>query len=198
MQSGHNALITWKAGTGKSFLVQQIVKSLVRSGKRVRVVCSSGIACTVYTETNACTVHSFYRLRTAKPQWKQLVERSCRDSQVVQNIQTLDCLIWDEVSMSSRRTLGLANLIHLHVNEALNNPMPFDGIQLVLVGDFQQLRPVPSSCFNLPFSSKLFHIDSSLLSLCARMNLKRSFWLNAWMNWEPEHAVNSLRFSSKD
>ena len=144
MQSGHNALITGKAGTGKSFLVQEIFKSLVRSGKHVRIVCSSGIACTVYTETNASTVHSFYRLRTAELQWKQLVERSSRDSQVVQNIQRLDCLIWDEVSMSSRRMLELANLIHLYVSEALHNPMPFDGIQLVLVGDFQQLRPVPS------------------------------------------------------
>ena len=131
-----------KAGTGKSFLVQEIFKSLVRSGKRVRIVCSSGIAGTVYTETNASTVHSFYRLRTAELQWKQLVERSCRDSQVVQNIQRLDCLIWDEVSMSRRRMLELANLIHLHVNKALHRPMPFDGIQLVLVGDFQQLRPV--------------------------------------------------------
>ena len=144
VQSGHNALITGKAGTGKSFLVQEIFKSLVRSGKRVRIVCSSGIAGRVYTETNACTVHSFYRLRTAELQWKQLVERSCRDSQTVQNNQSLDCLIWDEVSMSSRRMLELANSIHLHVNKALQNPMPFGGIQLLLVGDFQQLRPVPS------------------------------------------------------
>ena len=57
VQTGHNALITGKAGTGKSFLVQEIFKSLVRSGKRVRIVCSSGIAGTVYTEMNASTVH---------------------------------------------------------------------------------------------------------------------------------------------
>ena len=187
MQFGHNALITGKAGTGKTFLVQEIFKSLVRSGKHVRIVCSSGIACTVYTETNASTVHSFYRLRTKELQWKQLVERSSRDSQVVQNIQRLDCLIWDEVSMSSRRMLELANLIHLYVSEALHNPMPFDGIQLVLVGDFSSLGQYrvclikASSSFNLQFSSKPFHIDSNLLNQCVRMNLKRSFWL-AWMN----------------
>ena len=35
-------------------------------------------------------------------------------------------------------------IIAQSLNKALYNPMPFDGIQLLLVGDFQQLRTVPS------------------------------------------------------
>ena len=60
MQTGHNALITRKAGTGQTFLVQEIFRSLIQSGKRVRIVCSNGIAGTVYIEMNASTVHSQY------------------------------------------------------------------------------------------------------------------------------------------
>ena len=35
-------------------------------------------------------------------------------------------------------------MIHLHVSMESDNPRPFDGIQVVMVRDFQQLRPVPS------------------------------------------------------
>ena len=63
---------------------------------------------------------------------------------MVENIRKLHCLIWDEVPISSRRMLELANRIHLHVSKQWDNPRPFDGIQVVMVGDFQQLRPVPS------------------------------------------------------
>ena len=87
---------------------------------------------------------------------------------MLQNIQKLYCLIWDQVSMSSRRMLELANMIHLYVNKELDNPRPFDRMQVVMVGDFQQLRPVPPSLFDKgPFmfqsqySSKPLHIDLS-------------------------------------
>ena len=41
---GHNVFITGQGGTGKSFLVKEIYKELTRSGKRVAIICSSGIA----------------------------------------------------------------------------------------------------------------------------------------------------------
>ena len=111
------------------------------------IVCSSGIAGTLYTEINASTVHSFYRVRTAELQWKQLVEGSSRNSQLAEKIQKLDCLIWDEVSMSSRRILELVNMIHLHVNKALDSPRLFNGkCQVCFIK--------ASSCFALQYFSK--------------------------------------------
>ena len=61
--------------------------------------------------------------------------------------------------MSSRRMLELANMIHLYVNKELDNPRPFDRMQVVMVGDFQQLRPVPPSLFDkgpFMFQSPIF------------------------------------------
>ncbi|CAB3986730.1 ATP-dependent DNA helicase PIF1 [Paramuricea clavata] len=47
----------------------------------------------------------------------------------------------DEISMSSQRIFHIVNAIHHRLS---NNDFPFGGIQLILVGDFWQLKPIPS------------------------------------------------------
>lgn len=44
---GHNLFVTGQGGTGKSTVVREIISNLQAVGKKVSVVCSSGIACTV-------------------------------------------------------------------------------------------------------------------------------------------------------
>ena len=46
--AGHNLVITGQAGVGKSRLVASIVKNCEIRNLKFAVVCSSGIACTVY------------------------------------------------------------------------------------------------------------------------------------------------------
>jgi len=86
---GHNALISGQAGTGKSFLVKEIYKRLLRSGKKVVILCSSGIAGTVYQDlhTSIQTVHSFYGLRTAELPWNLVVNRALEDNLCRQRIK---------------------------------------------------------------------------------------------------------------
>ena len=60
VREGHNVFITGQSGTGESFLVKEICKELTRSGKRVAIICSSGIAGIIY-DRHASTVHSFRR-----------------------------------------------------------------------------------------------------------------------------------------
>lgn len=67
---GHNLLITGQAGTGKSTVVEEIISNLNAVGLKVAVVCSSGIACTVYEPGKASTVHSHYGLGVADLPWK--------------------------------------------------------------------------------------------------------------------------------
>lgn len=55
-------------------------------------------------------------------------------------IKSVKVLIWDEISMSSRRILNIVNLLHQKIH---NNAMPFGGIQVILGGDFYQLKPIP-------------------------------------------------------
>ena len=54
-------------------------------------------------------------------------------------MKSVKVLIWDEISMSSKRILDIVNLLHLKIN---NNTMPFGGIQVILAGDFYQLKPI--------------------------------------------------------
>ena len=62
VRDGHNVFITGQGGTGKSFLVKEIYKELTKSGNRVAIICSSGIA-GIKNDGHASTVHSFYRLK---------------------------------------------------------------------------------------------------------------------------------------
>jgi hypothetical protein len=71
----------------------------------------------------------------------------------------MDVLIWDEASMSSQRMFELANALHHAVAEDETTLHRFfAGKQIVLVGEFLQLKPVPNTFDygNFMFSSPLF------------------------------------------
>jgi hypothetical protein len=139
-KSGHNVCIFGRAGVGKSTVVQEIKASLEKQGKRCQIVCASGIACDTYHGL-ATTVHSYYGLQTAELPQSMLLGRSLERANIVEQIENIDVLIWDEISMSSRRIFNLVNLLH---QETSKNPFPFGGIQVILAGDFWQLKPIRS------------------------------------------------------
>ncbi|XP_068671543.1 uncharacterized protein [Montipora foliosa] len=141
---GHNLVITGQGGTGKSYLIEQILHHLKRIGKEVAVVCSSGLSCTVYERGVAATVHSHYGMQTAYLPWKLVVERAGMDSLVVQRIKKANIVIWDEVSMSSARILEISNALEHYLSPQHAKMRPFGGKQFILGGDFFQLKPVPS------------------------------------------------------
>ena len=61
-------------------------------------------------------------------------------------------LIWDEASMSRARMIELVNALqHNFSVDECHERLPFAGKQIIIVGEFLQLRPVPS-CFD----SRLF------------------------------------------
>lgn len=102
---------------------------------KVAVVCSSRIACTVYSSGLAWTVHLFYGLRTADLPTKLVLERSMATVSLVGKIHDMDVIIWDEANMSSSRILEIVNTLH-HNIAGDGNLYPFSGKQLVLVGEF--------------------------------------------------------------
>ena len=124
-------------------LVTSIIKDCESRSLKVAVVCSSWIACTVYGSGLAATVHCFYGLGTADMPAKLVLERSMATASLVQRVREVDVIIWDEASMYSSRILELVNTLH-HNIASDGNLSPFGGKQLVLVGQFLQLRPVPS------------------------------------------------------
>ena len=138
--TGHNMCILGKAGVGKTTVVESIIKSLTAKGLKCQIVCSSGISCDAY-HGMAKTVHSHYGLQTAELPGNLVIDRSLGRKNIYLQIADTKVLIWDVVSMTSQRIFHIVNAIHHIVS---NNDLPFGGIQVILVGDFWQLKPVPS------------------------------------------------------
>ncbi|KAL9967257.1 hypothetical protein ACROYT_G025442 [Oculina patagonica] len=144
--AGHNLLLSGQAGTGKSFVVDEMVKELRRCGRKVVVVCSSGISCSVYGDgVKSSTVHSFYGLQTADMPSQMVVERATAIPHIVARLEEVDTIIWDEAGMSSMRIFQLVNALHHELADEDNDSKPFGSKQLIVVGEFLQLRPVPGT-----------------------------------------------------
>ena len=141
---GHNLLITGQAGIGKSDIVKTFIGKAKEAGKVIGVVCSSGIACQVYDRGIASTVHSFYGLSTAELPWRQVTDRSAENSVVQDRVKALDVIVWDKASMSSQRMFELVNFLHHELANDDSKNLPFGGKQMVLIGEFLQLQPVPN------------------------------------------------------
>lgn len=123
-----NLFLTGRAGTGKSTLISRLV---ARAGQGIAVVAPTGLAA---LNVGGQTVHSFFRFPP------RLIEpadiKKLRHANVLRALKTL---VIDEASMLR------ADMIHA-IDASLRlhkgSMKPFGGVQMVLVGDLQQLPPV--------------------------------------------------------
>ena len=99
-----------------------------------------------------------------------ILERSTAIVSLVNKIQHVDIIIWDKASMSSSRILELVNLLHHSLAVDANKMKPFAGKQIVLVGEFLQLRPVPN---RFDEGSFMFNSHAFGAAISHRIQLKR-------------------------
>lgn len=134
--------LTGKAGTGKTTFLRHIVET---TRKRTIVVAPTGVAA---ENARGVTIHSFFQfpLEPFLPDVKDLVteyqmpdqKRQLRKEKL-NIIRTLDLLIIDEISMVRA---DLLDAIDDSLRRYRHNPRPFGGVQLLMIGDIQQLPPV--------------------------------------------------------
>lgn len=135
--TGKNIFLTGKAGTGKTTFLHKLKE---QSPKRMIVVAPTGVAA---INAGGVTIHSFFQLPFGPnvPGYSGNEHQSFRRfSREKRNImKSLDLLVIDEISMVRSDLLD-------GVDETLrrfrNNNMPFGGVQLLMIGDMQQLAPV--------------------------------------------------------
>lgn len=124
-----NIYITGKAGTGKSVLLEYLVKY---TRKTVAVTAPTGIAA---LNVNGMTVHSFFRFAPDIIDPENLdIDYKTKDI-----LSQMDAIIIDEVSMMR---VDLMEGINRKLQLAKKNELPFGGIQMILFGDLYQLPPV--------------------------------------------------------
>ena len=140
--TGRSVFLTGKAGTGKTTFLKYVTQT---TSKRFVVLAPTGVAA---INAGGSTIHSFFQLPLCPylPDVKELVTeyqmperyRSLRRERV-KIIRTLDLLIIDEISMVRA---DLMDAVDMTLRRYRHNDKPFGGVQLLMIGDAQQLSPV--------------------------------------------------------
>ena len=134
---GHSIFLTGAAGTGKSFVVKELIRTFPDEG--LHPTSSTGISS---VQLGGVTVHSFVGIGNSAAPYNVLIMRVLNNSPAIKRIRGAKTLLLDEASMISLRMFELLNKIFQHVGA---NDHSFGGIQLILIADFCQLAPVPNS-----------------------------------------------------
>lgn len=133
LSSRENIFLTGAAGTGKSFVVSQYLKSLKEP---VPILASTGAAAVL---VGGRTFHSFFGLGILEGGITKTVERAVKFYKVRSRIKDTHEVVIDEVSMIHPQAFAAADLIARKIR---GNTTPFGGIRMILTGDFFQLPPV--------------------------------------------------------
>jgi hypothetical protein len=132
--TGRSIFLTGKAGTGKTTFLKTVVE---RSSKRNIVVAPTGVAA---INAGGMTIHSFFQLPFAPFVPGAKIESKFDFSKEKRKIiSSLDLLIIDEISMVRSDLLDAIDSV---LRRYRNRYKPFGGVQLLMIGDLQQLTPV--------------------------------------------------------
>ena len=136
-QTDINLFLTGKAGTGKTTFLKNL---RLRSSKRMVVVAPTGIAA---INAGGVTIHSFFQLNFGPfipDSSYKAASQHYRFSREKRNIiNSLDLLVIDEISMVRSDLLDAIDAV---LRRFRQRDKPFGGVQLLLIGDLQQLAPV--------------------------------------------------------
>lgn len=141
-ETGASVFLTGKAGTGKTTFLRSIVSDTM---KRCAVVAPTGVAA---INAGGVTIHSFFQLPLCPylPDVKELIteyqlpeKMNTLRKERIKILRTLDLLIIDEISMVRADILDAMDMV---LRRYRRNERPFGGVQLLMIGDVQQLPPV--------------------------------------------------------
>ena len=135
-----NIFLTGKAGTGKTTFLRHL---RMETHKRNIVVAPTGVAA---INAGGMTIHSFFQLAPGLYLPGQHIQRDARNrygfsKHKINILRSLDLLIIDEISMVR---CDLLDAIDDVLRRYQDHFKPFGGVQLLMIGDLQQLAPVAS------------------------------------------------------
>lgn len=127
--------LTGKAGTGKTTFLREVARY---TKKKCIVLAPTGIAA---VNAGAMTIHSFFQFGLG-PFVQGVIEPKSDfriNKSKLELIRHLQLLIIDEVSMVRA---DLMDHIDVELRRIRRNSKPFGGVQLLMIGDLQQLPPI--------------------------------------------------------
>ena len=159
--------LTGKAGTGKTTFLRNLT---LNTHKRMVVVAPTGVAA---INAGGMTIHSFFQLPFGPivPDTgtvsKSLPVTGLNAQKInktkLKIMRSLDLLVIDEISMVRADLLDAVDAV---LRKARRNKKAFGGVQLLMIGDIQQLAPVarPNEWELLqPYYKSVYFFDSNVL-----------------------------------
>lgn len=137
--TGENLFITGPGGTGKTFLIRELLRLCKNENIKHQVCAMTGCAALLLS-CGARTIHSWSGIKRANKPNDEIIDNIDTSNPYVKRAwKQTKVLIIDEVSMMSRKIFDLLNGIAQRVRK---NDRPFGNMQIICVGDFYQLPPV--------------------------------------------------------
>lgn len=132
--TGISIFLTGKAGTGKTTFLKAVRE---HSAKRMIVVAPTGVAA---INAGGMTIHSFFQLPLSPyVPGTSIEDRYDFGKEKRRIIRTLDMVVIDEISMVRSDLLDAIDSV---LRRYRDRSRPFGGVQLLMIGDLQQLTPV--------------------------------------------------------
>ena len=179
VMEGRSLCVTGVAGTGKSYLVKEMIARLNKAENSVAVTAPTGLAASLLP--NGQTLHSWAAVQPfmEDPDWLEdekeleslangLISRLLGSAKWQERARGrwvgTEVLIIDEISMVSKYLFSLLDMFGRKLRgysapELLD--VPFGGLQIVCVGDFLQLPPIMQSR-KKKFCSPRFAFESNV------------------------------------
>lgn len=139
--TGTSVFLTGKAGTGKTTFLRELRR---RSPKRMIIVAPTGVAA---INAGGVTIHSFFQLPFGPYVPGMLDHLPAGENRFAHKfskekiniIRSMDLLVIDEISMVRA---DLLDAVSDMLRRYRDREKPFGGVQLLMIGDLQQLAPV--------------------------------------------------------
>lgn len=164
MDGGNVFMIQGAAGTGKTFLLNQIMDHCLTEKVRAIALAYTGIASCLLPKGR--TVHSLFRI----PWNPQQVSCSIQpESWVYNSIKKASVLVWDQAAYCSRQIIEEVNGF---LQNMMNSPKLFGGKLVVMSADFLECSPIVRGAAQNEPASILF---SALYSQMHRFQLHENF-----------------------
>lgn len=160
--------LTGKAGTGKTTFLRNLA---ISSSKRMVIVAPTGVAA---INAGGVTIHSFFQLPFGPiiPDVQHTNDGGQQSLSILSNkinntklkiMRSLDLLVIDEISMVRADLLDAIDSVLRRVRRSYK---PFGGVQLLMIGDIQQLAPVAKQNeweLLQPYYKSVYFFDSHVL-----------------------------------
>lgn len=134
LKSGENIFLTGGAGSGKSFVIRELMKDL--DPESMPILASTGAAAVLL---GGRTFHSFFGIGIMEGGVEATVQRALKDQKLMKRLARVDGVVIDEISMIPGEALSAAEFLS---QAARKSTLAWGGLRVIAVGDFGQLPPV--------------------------------------------------------